>query len=133
MGSNQSLEIDTNLPSIYCVYAKDKCPSRNRSAICVPCLYKNRTGLLKPPLLNGCNPNCTERIKCYDPISNLLCDSCLKYRKTGAFQSLCKCTSYKLCENCYYFMKDYVFPPVTSDDRLSLLKPYEADNNFAKF
>lgn len=132
MGSNQSMPSSTSMPSIYCIY-DDKCPSRNRSAICVPCLYKNRTGLSKPLLLNGYNPNCSERIKCYDPISNLVCDSCLKYRKSGVFQSLCKCTSYKVCGTCYNYMKDYVFPPATSDDRLSLLKPYEAYNNFAKF
>lgn len=48
MGSNQSQSIIsqkyTSLPSIYCEYS-------DRSAICVPCLYKNYTGSLKPQLI----------------------------------------------------------------------------------
>jgi hypothetical protein len=126
MGSNVSTIIkqpDKSLPSVYCTY-EDKCPSRNRSAICIPCLYKNKTGQIKPPLLDGYNSNCSERIKCYDPISNLVCDSCLKYMKTGVFRSLCKCTPYELCKPCYNYMDNYVFPPATSKDRLSLLKPH---------
>lgn len=132
MGSNQSTFLqqnDTSLPSIYCIYS-DKCPSRNRSAICVPCLYKNITGQIKPPIINDHNPNCSERINCSDPISNLKCDSCLKYMRSGVFGWACKCSHYKLCGTCYNYMKDYVFPP---GDKLSLMKPYEADNNFAKF
>ena len=122
MGSNQSTQNDTSLPSIYCEYS-DKCPSRNRIGICIPCLYKKHTGTLRPQrhLCNNlCSNNPNLRTGNY-PLVNGYCDEC------------CRCSSSKLCGTCREFMQNCVFPPATSEDRLSLLKPYEADNNFAKF
>lgn len=129
MGSNQSMPSSTSMPSIYCIY-EDKCPSRNRSAICVPCLYKNKTGLTKPPTINRVNPNCI--YSCAAKLG-MPCSDCSAYFKQGVRNCKCEQLKLKSCGECYNYMKDYVFPPATSDDRLSLLKPYEADNNFAKF
>jgi hypothetical protein len=113
MGSNQPST--PSMPSNYCEYV-DRCPSRNRSRICVPCLYKNRTGTLKPQLVKV-NEDGSFTAK----------------NQLGGYVKSCSCTPVKLCNGCYNHMKDYVFPPVTSKDRLLFLKPYEANNNYAKF
>lgn len=128
MGSNQSTIIqqsDQSMPSNYCEYV-DRCPSRNRSRICVPCLYKNRTGQQRPnrECNNRCSNNPSLQYKEGYPLVNSICENC---------NALCSCTPTKLCKTCYNFMENHVFPPSTSHDRLSLLKPYEAHNNYAKF
>lgn len=134
MGSNQSMisqKPDKSLPSIYCEYS-DKCPSRNRSAICVPCLYKNITGQQRPERksLYKCNELCSNnpnlQYKEGYPLVNGICKNCVNYKL------LCSCTPAKLCGTCREFIRNYVFPPAAAD-RLSLLKPYESDNNYAKF
>ena len=104
----------TSLPSIYCTYT-EKCPARYRSAICVPCLYKNKTGSLKPQLIKV-NPD----------------GSFCAQNRLGGYVKNCSCTSEKLCNTCYDVMKHYVFPP-GAGDKLSLLKPYEPHSNYAKF
>uniref|UniRef100_A0A6C0BT24 Uncharacterized protein n=1 Tax=viral metagenome TaxID=1070528 RepID=A0A6C0BT24_9ZZZZ len=109
MGSNQS---GTSLPSDYCIY-EEKCPASNRSAICVPCLYKNRTGSLKPQLIKVNQDG-----------------SFYAHNRLGGHVTNCSCIPEKLCDTCYLVMENYVFPP---GDKLSLLKPYESNNNYAKF
>ena len=115
MGSNQSVADTTSLPSIYCEY-REKCPARNRSAICVPCLYKNKTGSLKPQLVKV-NADGSFRIQ----------------NRPGGHVTNCSCASEKLCDTCRTVMKNFVFPPSTGEERLSLLKPYEPHSNYAKF
>ncbi len=115
MGSSKSL------PSIYCTY-KDKCPSRTRSRICVPCIYKSRTGQTRLQCRELCinNPNLQHD---NHPIVNVICEMCSK----------CSCAETKMCDSCHKYMSDFVYPPSTSDDRLKLLKPFEPNNTFSKW
>ncbi len=122
--------INKTMPSPYCQYT-DKCPSRNRSAICVPCIYKSYTGLTKPKKIQYENINCKQAIKCYNPISNLQCDDCLNYAMTGFFE--CKCTQSMVCKKCYDYMNDYVFPPRSQTDPSFWPKAYGPACNYASF
>jgi hypothetical protein len=124
MSSNKTL------PSPYCQYA-DKCPSRNRSAICVPCMYKSHTGLTKPKKIQYGNTNCKQAFKCYNPISNLTCDDCLNYANTGVFD--CRCTTTNLCKSCYKYMYDYVFPKHSQNDPSFWPKGFDLHSNYASF
>ncbi len=102
MGSNQSTsqQNDTSMPSIYCTYV-DKCPSRNRSRICVPCLYKNRTGEQHPTKNKPykCNNFCSNNTSLKNGHPNLTCNVCLNIMR-------CSCTETKVCKTCYDYMSD---------------------------
>ena len=103
MCSNQST---SSMRSDYCIYT-DKCPESDR---CVPCLYKNRTGSLKPQLIKV-NPD----------------GSFYAQNRLGGYVKNCSCTSEKLCNPFYDVMKHYEFPPEVN------FLPYESNINFAKF
>ena len=60
-------------------YSENYCmpPCSESSIMCVPCLYKRRSGLIKPPLINGIkNPACN---KTCGTDANRICYNCINY------------------------------------------------------
>lgn len=64
------------MPSKFCESKNDPCPSRYRSAICVPCMYLSQTGTLKPN---------DRRLKCLCTNPDELCVSCRSYMENKMF------------------------------------------------